>query len=77
VRRLEPWRYAPSLTPSFETRSSRARTAPQDEGFGKANGRLFGRPLQKKMDAIRYAVADVIHCSSFCFGAAPTWREAS
>src|ERR1044072_6325625 len=23
------------------------------------------------------AVAVVIHCSSFCFGAAPTWREAS
>src|SRR5436190_8996424 len=23
------------------------------------------------------AAADVIHCSSFCFGAAPTWREAS
>src|SRR5215211_1744333 len=22
-------------------------------------------------------VDDVIHCSSFCFGAAPTWREAS
>src|SRR5262245_55037368 len=23
------------------------------------------------------AAADVIHCSSFCLGAAPTWREAS
>src|SRR5947209_4024898 len=26
---------------------------------------------------VRQAVAVVIHCSSFCFGAAPTWREAS
>src|SRR5262249_40165007 len=26
---------------------------------------------------MRQAVAVVIHCSSFCFGAAPTWREAS
>src|ERR1700741_2728646 len=26
---------------------------------------------------MRQAVSLVIHCSSFCFGAAPTWREAS
>src|SRR4051794_38818972 len=42
-----------------------------------ANGRPFGRPFGTKISEVRQAVAVVIHCSSFCFGAAPTWREAS
>src|ERR1041385_1172075 len=36
-------------------------------------GHLGGNFLRKEYQA----VAVVIHCSSFCFGAAPTWREAS
>src|ERR1700688_3185804 len=39
----------------------------------KQNGRLFaGRNNQ----FARSQTAAVIHCCSFCFGAAPTWREA-
>src|SRR6476619_7798386 len=38
-------------------------------------GLSAGHPEQNL--CVRQAVAVVIHCSSFCFGAAPTWREAS
>src|SRR5665213_327148 len=37
----------------------------------------FGRPSQNKnLKRQRAQTAVVIHCSSFCFGAAPTWRAA-
>ena len=40
-----------------------------------ANGRLFaGRKSKLFIDVDQTAA--VIHCCSFCFGAAPTWREA-
>src|SRR5262245_56771725 len=46
-----------------------------------ANGRPFGRPscaiiVERSAVGWRHT-AVVIHCSSFCFGAAPIWREAS
>src|SRR5438094_10130594 len=41
-----------------------------------ADGRRFGRPSWKKLsEGARHTVA-VIHCSSFCLGAAPIWRAA-
>src|SRR5580765_2037413 len=50
------------------------------EGLGQpALTQMAGLPaghLEQDL-GIRQAVAVVIHCSSFCFGAAPTWREAS
>src|SRR4051812_10464616 len=42
-----------------------------------AEGRRFGRPSQNFSDRRRRHTAVVIHCSSFCLGAAPTWRAAS
>jgi hypothetical protein len=39
------------------------------------NGRHKGRPSSISRD--RTQTEAVIHCSSFCFGWAPTWRDAS
>src|SRR6185437_14798192 len=36
----------------------------------------FRRPLQHSSSFEADHTAAVIHCCSFCFGAAPTWREA-
>src|SRR5258708_27248014 len=44
-------------------------------GITKKNGRRHGHRPSKKIDEADQTAA-VIHCCSFCFGAAPTWREA-
>src|SRR5258705_1475410 len=50
--------------------------APQ-AGEGEERKRpAMSRPLSRIMIARERQTAAVIHCCSFCFGAAPTWREA-
>src|SRR3954465_6193468 len=60
-------------------RDMRIRTPNAAHTVPNANGRPFGRPLRKQTFLWDQATAvdELIQASSFCFGAAPTWREAS
>src|SRR5665213_484876 len=41
-----------------------------------ANGRLLAGRMRKLFVRTKAQTAAEIHCCSFCFGAAPTWRDA-
>src|SRR3978361_1422309 len=45
-------------------------------GTQNADGRLSAGHRRETIGAREAQTAVVIHCSSFCFGAAPTWRAA-
>src|SRR6266436_5413928 len=58
------------------SRNWRRRWRPGGSGSQKQNGRLSAGRFRKQSSIEADQTAAVIHCCSFAFGAAPTWREA-